>query len=67
MSEQIETTQGLQQWEYKTLFSRYNEEEELAELGEQGWEAYATRNSQILLKRPKKATQNKKNDYGYSR
>lgn len=68
-NEPIQTQQAVQQWEYKTFFSRYNEGEELAKLGEQGWEAYATRNSQILLKRPKpkKTTQKQSNDYGYSR
>lgn len=39
-------------WEYITVDSRPGRNEELQILGNQGWEAFACNNGEILLKRP---------------
>lgn len=66
MAERIETTQGIQQWEYKNGSWR---EEELNKLGEEGWEAVGTigNGGSTLLKRPKQSKKQQSNDYGYGR
>lgn len=51
VAERIETTQGIQQWEYKNGSWR---EEELNKLGEEGWEVVSLNECRTVLKRPKK-------------
>lgn len=51
VAERIETTQGIQQWEYKNGSWR---EEELNKLGEEGWEVVSLSEYRTVLKRPKK-------------
>ena len=51
VAERIETTQGIQQWEYKNGSWR---EEELNKLGEEGWEVVGLSEYRTVLKRPKK-------------
>lgn len=64
MSEQIETIQGLQQWEYT---SGSMSDDRKNKLGEEGWEAVGYDNGVTLFKRPKQLTQKKESPYGYSR
>lgn len=64
VAERIETTQGIQQWEYKNGSWR---EEELNKLGEEGWEAVGLNDNKTLLKRPKPAKKQPATDYGYGR
>lgn len=64
MAEKIETTQGIQQWEYT---ESANIPERLNKLGEEGWEAVGLTNNITLLKRPKPAKKRPASDYGYSR
>ncbi|MBQ8211532.1 MAG: hypothetical protein IJZ27_03255 [Treponema sp.] len=66
MSEKIETTQGIQQWEY-TVSSTIPER--LNKLGDEGWEAVGTigNGDSTLLKRPKQPKKQQSNDYGYGR
>lgn len=69
MAEKIETTQGIQQWEYLDPPSTINAQE-LNKLGEQGWEAVAVGTNsgyiKTILKRPKQKKQSSP-DYGYGR
>lgn len=51
VTERIETTQGIQQWEYKNGSWK---EEELNKLGEEGWEVVSLSEYRTVLKRPKK-------------
>ena len=64
MAEKIETTQGIQQWEYT---ESANIPERLNKLGEEGWEAVGLNNNKTLLKRPKPAKKQPATDYGYGR
>ena len=66
MAEKIETTQGIQQWEYtesSTILEKLNK------LGDEGWEAVGTigNGGSTLLKRPKQSKKQQSNDYGYGR
>ena len=65
MAEKIETTQGIQQWEYKKGTWA---EERLNELGEQGWEYVGNSGNTMVLKRPKQPKKQQSYDsYGYGR
>ena len=69
MSEPVETTQAVQQWDY--MSSRLmGGMEELKKLGEQGWEVVdglrMDAGRETVFKRPKQKTK-KSQDYGYSR
>lgn len=65
MAEKIETTQGIQQWEYK---KGSWDEEYLNELGEQGWEYVGNTGNTMVLKRPKHPKKQQSYDsYGYVR
>ena len=68
MSEPVETTQAVQQWEYMStrLTGGLNE---LNKLGEQGWDVVdglkLDAGRELVLKRPKQ--KKKSQDYGYGR
>ena len=68
MSEPIETTQGIQQWDYTTTYLTGGLEE-LKNLGDQGWEVVdglkLDAGRQLVLKRPK--PKKKEPNYGYGR
>ena len=68
MSEPIETTQGIQQWDYTTTYLTGGLEE-LKKLGDQGWEVVdglkLDAGRQLVLKRPK--PKKKEPNYGYGR
>lgn len=69
MSEPVETTQAVQQWDY--MSSRLmGGMEELKKLGEQGWEVVdglrMDAGRETVFKRPKQKTK-KSQDYGFSR
>ena len=68
MSEPVETTQAVQQWEY--MSSRLSHGmEDLKKLGEQGWEVVdgikMDAGREVVFKRPK--PKKKDQDYGYGR
>ena len=66
MAEKIETTQGIQQWEYTESSTI---PEKLNKLGDERWEAVGTigNGGSTLLKRPKQYKKQQSNDYGYGR
>lgn len=64
MAEKIETTQGIQQWEYK---SGCFDDKQATKLGEEGWEAFGYDNGVLVFKRPKPAKKQPATDYGYGR
>lgn len=73
MAEKIETTQGIQQWEYKRVSPTNLSDEKLDELGQENWELVATTNSSsgatnYIFKRPKQPKKQQSYDsYGYGR
>ena len=73
IAEKIETTQGIQQWEYKRVSPTNLSDEKLDELGQENWELVATTNSSsgatnYIFKRPKQPKkQQSYNSYGYGR
>lgn len=68
-NEPIQTQEAIQQWEYKSyplpagVQNQAKQEEDLNNLGKEGWEMVAATTGKLHFKRPKK----KEPDYGYGR